>query len=149
MFSACRSFALLGSLATVDTSAIQARFPSRPLRWPGWFLIVAAALFTLLWLSQIVPDLLAQRPSRSASQWNVPTNPVHVLDLAFFLPAPATSGVLVVRRHRWGYATAAGQLTWLALTCLPIIGAVSRTVDPLGVFARRRRMPARPWSSRA
>lgn len=114
-------FALLGSLATVDTSAIQARFAARPLRWPGWFLIVAAALFSLLWLSEILPDLLAQRPSRSASQWNVPTNPVHVLDLAFFLPAAATSGVLLLRRHRWGYATAAGQLTWLALTCLPIM----------------------------
>jgi hypothetical protein len=57
--------------------------------------------FTLLWLSQIVPDLLAHRPSTSASQWNVPTNPVHVLDLAFFLPAAAASGVLLLRRHRW------------------------------------------------
>ena len=108
-------FALLGSLATVDTSAIKACFAGRPLRWPGWFLIVAAALFTLLWLSEILPDLLAQRPSRSASEWNVPTSPVHVLDLAFFLPAAATTGVLVLRRHRWGYATVAGQLTWLAL----------------------------------
>ena len=114
-------FALLGSLATVDTHAIKACFAGRPLRWPGWFLIVAAALFTLLWLSEILPDLLAQRPSTSASQWNVPTSPVHVFDLAFFLPAAATSGVLLLLRHRWGYATAAGQLTWLALTCLPIV----------------------------
>ena len=123
-------FALLGSLATVDTSAIKACFAGRPLRWPGWFLIVAAALFTLLWLSQILPDLLAQRPSRSASEWNVPTSPVHVLDLAFFLPAAATTGVLVLRRHRWGYATVAGQLTWVALTCLPIM------VTPLVADAR-------------
>jgi hypothetical protein len=114
-------FALIGSLATVDTSAIKAYFAGRPLRWPGWFLIGAAALFTLLWLSQILPDLLAHRPSRSASEWNVPTSPVHVLDLAFFLPAAATTGVLVLRRHRWGYATVAGQLTWLALTCLPVM----------------------------
>ena len=123
-------FALLGSLATVDTSAIKACFAGRPLRWPGWFLIVVAALFTLLWLSEILPDLLAQRPSRSASQWNVPTSPVHVLDLAFFLPAAATTGVLVLGRHRWGYATVAGQLTWVALTCLPIM------VTPLVADAR-------------
>ena len=114
-------FALLGSLATVDARAIHARLVGRSLRWPGWFLIVAAALFALLWLREILPDLLAQRPSRSASQWNTPTNPVYVLDLAVFLPAVATSGVLLLRRHRWGYATAAAQLTWLALTCLPIM----------------------------
>jgi hypothetical protein len=123
-------FALIGSLATVDTSAIKACFAGRPLRWPGWFLIIVAALFTLLWLSEILPDLLAQRPSTSASQLNVPTNPVHVLDLAFFLPAAATTGVLLLRRHRWGYATAAGQLTWLALTCMPIV------VTPLVADAR-------------
>jgi hypothetical protein len=123
-------FALIGSLATVDTSAIKACFAGRPLHWPGWFLIGAAALFTLLWLSQILPDLLAQRPSRSASEWNVPTSPVHVMDLAFFLPAAATTGVLLLRRHRWGYATAAGQLTWLALTCLPVM------VTPLVADAR-------------
>jgi hypothetical protein len=123
-------FALIGSLATVDTSAIKASFAGRPLRWPGWFLIGAAALFTLLWLSQILPDLQAHRPSRGATEWNVPTSPVHVLDLAFFLPAAATTGVLVLRRHRWGYATAAGQLTWLALTCLPVI------VTPLIADAR-------------
>jgi len=59
--------------------------------------------------------------TRSASDWNIPTNPVHVLDLAFFLPAVFTSGALLLRRHPLGYATATGQLAWLALTCLPIL----------------------------
>ena len=45
---------------------------------PAWFLIVVGMLFGLLRLSEIVPDLLAGAPSRSASAWNVPTNPVHV-----------------------------------------------------------------------
>ena len=85
-------------------------------RSPGF-----AALFALLWLREIVTDLLARAPSSSASAWRIPTNPVHVLDLAFFLPAAATSGVLLLRHHRLGYATAVGQLTWLALTCIPIL----------------------------
>lgn len=115
------TFALLGSLATVDAAALKASFADRAPRWPGWFLIVTASLFALLWLSEILPDLAAHRPSTSASELNIPTNPVHVLDLAIFLPAAATSGVLLLRRHRWGYATAAAQLTWIALTCLPIL----------------------------
>lgn len=80
-----------------------------------------AVLFGLLWLGEIVPDLLAGRPSSSASEWAVPSNPVHVLDLAFFLPAVFASGVLLLRRHWLGYASAAGQLVFLELTCLPIL----------------------------
>lgn len=94
------------------------------------FLIVVAAIFALLWLSEIVPDLLAGKPSRSANDWRIPTNPVHVLDLSFFLPAVIISGLLLRRRHPLGYATAAGQLVWLALTCLPIL------VTPLVAHAR-------------
>ena len=91
------------------------------MRLPGWFLIVVAALFALLWLSEIVPDLLVGRPPTSAAEWNIPTNPVHVLDLAFFLPAACLSGVLLLRHHWLGYGSAVGQLVWLELTCLPIL----------------------------
>lgn len=114
-------FALVGGLVTADLSAIRGRFAGRAVRGTAVFLIAVAALFALLWLSEIVPDLLAGRPSRSASDWKIPTNPVHVLDLAFFLPAVIMSGVLLWRRHPLGYATVAGQLVWLALTCGPIL----------------------------
>jgi hypothetical protein len=74
-----------------------------------------------LWLSEIVPDLLAGRPSTSAAIYDVPTNPVHVLDLALFVPAVCASGLLLLRRHRIGYASAPGSLIFLGLTCLPIL----------------------------
>lgn len=61
----------------------------------AWFLTVVGALLASLWLSEMVPDSLSGEPSRSATDWNVPTNPVHVLDLAFFLPAVITSAVLL------------------------------------------------------
>ncbi len=114
-------FALLGGLAALDPSVVKARFAGTPVRLPGWFLIVVAVLFALLWLSEIVPDLLAGRPSTSAASWNVPTNPVHVLDLAFFLPAACLSGVLLLRHHRLGYHTVVAQLVWVELTAVPIL----------------------------
>jgi|SRR5665811_445423 len=58
---------------------------------------------------------------RSASDWRIPTNPVHVLGLAFFLPAVFACGVMLLRGHPFGYATGLGQLVSLALTCLPIV----------------------------
>lgn len=114
-------FALIGGLTGLDASVVRTRFAGTTVRLTGWFLILTAVLFCLLWLSEIVPDLLAGRPSSSAGDWGVPTNPVHVLDLAFFLPAVCTSGVLLLRRHRLGHATAAGQLVFLELTCLRIL----------------------------
>ena len=91
------------------------------MRLPAWFLIAVAGLFALLWLSEIVPDLLAGRPSTSAATYDVPTNPVHVLDLALFIPAVFASGLLLLRRHRIGYASAPGSLIFLGLTSLPIL----------------------------
>ena len=58
------------------------------------------------------------------------TNLVYVLDLAFFLPVAVTSGILLLRRRPLGYATAAGQLVWIALTCVPIL------ITPLVANAR-------------
>jgi hypothetical protein len=123
-------YALVGSLATTDLSAVKDRFTGRALPVTGWVLIGMAALFMMLWLREIVPDLAAGTASRSASDWNTPTNPVHVLDLAFLLPAVLTSGVLLLRRRPLGYATATGELVFLGLTCLPIL------VTPLVADAR-------------
>jgi hypothetical protein len=115
------TFALIGGVATLDVAAVEGRYAGRAMPLTAWLLIGVATLFAVLWLGEIIPDLAAGGPSRSATEWNVPTNPVHVLDLAFFLPAVAVSGVLLLRRHPLGYAVAAGQLAFLALTCLPIV----------------------------
>jgi hypothetical protein len=114
-------FALVGGLATLPGETVRSRFAARPMPVAAWFVIAIAVLFALLWSSEIGPDLLAGGPSRSAAVWEVPTNPVHVLDLALFLPAAVTSGVLLLRRHPFGYSTVVGQLVWFALTCLPIL----------------------------
>ena len=138
-------FALITGLVLIDPHLIRNRFVV-PSRLTGWFLVSMAVLFTLVWLGEIVPDLAAGRPSTSAADWEVPTNPVHVLDLAFFLPAVAITGVMLLRRHWLGYATAAGQLVFLGLTCLPILltpcVAAARghtagwgVIEPIGVVA--------------
>jgi hypothetical protein len=114
-------FAVAGSLVGLVRAGVGASFVSPAVRLPAWFLISVAAVFALLWLSEIVPDLLAGRPSRSAVTWDVPTDPVHVLDLALFLPAVCASGALLLRRHRTGYASAPGSLIFLCLTSLPIL----------------------------
>lgn len=128
-------FGLITALATMTTPTTRPRFGAGSQRLTGWFLISVAGLFTLVWLREIVPDLVAGRDSTSAAEWSVPTNPVHVLDLAFFLPAIVVTGVLLLRRHWLGHATASAQLIFVELTCLPILVtpfvARSRGHDPV------------------
>lgn len=114
-------FAAAGSMASILRPDPKTLSGGHQARFPAWTLLATSALFTLLWLSEIVPDLLAGRPSTSAAYWDVPTNPVHVLDLALFLPGVFASGVLLLRRRRIGYAPAGASLVFLEVTCLPIL----------------------------
>ena len=113
--------ALLGGAAALDTAAAKNWFAGRALALTGWLLVVLATFFALVWLSEIVPDLVAGNPSSSALEYHVPTNPVHVLDLAIYLPAVFATGFLLLRRHPAGYASAPGALVFLVLTCIPIV----------------------------
>ena len=95
--------------------------PPRSRRLVGWVLITVSVAFALLWLREILGDLNAQRPSTSAAEWALPTNPVHVLDLAFLLPAAAASGIAALRGTRLGAVGGPVCLTVFALTTVPIV----------------------------
>lgn len=130
------AYALGGGLATVDQDQVRRCAGGRPQRWTAGTLIALATLFTALWVSRIIADLVSGAGSSSAALWRVPTDPVHVLDLAFFLPGVFAVGVLLARRRALGYATAPGALVFLGLTCLPILATpVVATVrgDPASV----------------
>ncbi|HSU70213.1 MAG TPA: hypothetical protein VLI70_02060 [Micrococcaceae bacterium] len=114
-------FALAGCLAALIFAPGGERVPDNAGRLAGSFLVAAAVVFAALWLSEILPDLVNGRPSTSAARWNIPTNPVHVLDLSFFLPAVCASGLLLFRRHPVGPSFGVGSLVFLGLTCLPIL----------------------------
>jgi len=114
-------YALIGGLAALDPRSVGARFVSAPRRAVGWFLIVIALLFGTLWLTDIVPALLSGQVPAAARDLGLPANPVHVLDLAFYLPAAFTAGLLLLRNDAEGYVLAPALLGFLTLTGLPIM----------------------------
>jgi len=115
-------YSLIGGVAVVDHKAIAARFARRrPVVVAALVLIVTAILFGLLWLSQDVPALLAGKTPQSLIDMGLPTNPVHVLDLGFFLPAVIVTGVLLLARRPLAYTLAPAFLVFLVLTGLPIL----------------------------
>jgi hypothetical protein len=51
----------------------------------------------------------------------LPTNPVHILDLAFFLPAVIATGVLLIKQRPLAYTLAPTFILFLILTGIPIL----------------------------
>jgi hypothetical protein len=127
-------FALIGGAFSLDAFAVANALGYRKERLVAGFLLVTALLFAVLWLSDIVPALVQGIAPTAATDVNLPTNPVHVLDLAVFLPAVAIVGGTLWQRRPLGYAAAPALLVFLALTGLPIIATVfvaaARGTDP-------------------
>jgi hypothetical protein len=115
-------YALLGGVPTTDSEqaadVLQKRLASRV---AGWVLLVLAAVFAALWLSEDVPALLSGSTPASVQELGIPTNVVHVLDLALFLPGAAACGVLLLKGKGLGYTLAPAFLVFLILTGVPIL----------------------------
>lgn len=115
-------YALTGGVASADPRAIQARYTSRrAVTVVAWVLIVAAVLFMFLWLSEDIPALLAGHMPQSVRDMDLPTNPVHILDLAFFLPGVVLSAIWLLRQKPLAFSIAPAFLVFLVLTGMPII----------------------------
>jgi hypothetical protein len=115
-------YALIGGIATVNHQVVKSAFTSRRATLvTAWVLIVTAVLFGLLWLSEDVPALLSGARPQSLIDMALPTNPVHILDLAFFLPAVIATGVLLIKQRPLAYTLAPTFIVFLILTGIPIL----------------------------
>jgi hypothetical protein len=115
-------YTLVAGLALIDWYALRAAYIDgswRPVA--AWFLVVVGSLFALLWLTEIVPATVNDEPLQSARDVGWPSNIVHVLDLAFFMPAVVVSGLLLRRGRPLAYASAPALLVFLIATSLPIM----------------------------
>ncbi|MEJ2600163.1 MAG: hypothetical protein P8Z00_17650 [Anaerolineales bacterium] len=115
-------YALIGGVTAVDRRAVESAFTSRGvITVMAWFLIVTAVLFAFLWLSEDVPALLSGSRPASVVDMALPTNPVHILDLGFFLPAVILTGVMLLKKKPFAYSVAPAFIVFLVLTGIPIL----------------------------
>jgi hypothetical protein len=115
-------FALIGGVTEINHKAAASSFTSRSaITVTAWFLIVTAVLFGLLWLSEDVPALLSNGRPQSVIDMALPTNPVHILDLGFFLPAVIITGVMLIKKKPLAFTVAPAFIVFLVLTGIPIL----------------------------
>jgi len=98
---------LVGGLKAVDTANLSASFLlNTKSKIVSTLLMIIAILFSLLWLSEIVPCLPLNEIPPSLVETGLWVNPVHVLDLAFLLPGMVITSILLWRRKMLGFLLA-------------------------------------------
>jgi hypothetical protein len=124
------TWSFVGGVATLDRQSVAERFArASTRRCVALLLITIAALFSMLWLSQIVPALVDGSTPKTLVETGLATNPVHVLDLAFMLPATFLAGILLLRRH-----PAANWIAPIVIVALALISAGIVTMMIFGIL---------------
>jgi hypothetical protein len=121
----CSLYALMGGLVTTDMVGVKASFTERtPVRTVSIYLAVLAVLFYVLWLSEIIPALVVGEVPQSIQNNGTPTNGVHVLDMAWILPAFGITAASLWHKKAFGYTLAGALLSYSVLLILAILSMV-------------------------
>ncbi len=95
-----------------------------PTRWVGYFLILVAGMFYLLWLKDILPAVLGNTIPSGVSDQNLQVNPVHVLDIGIALPGLFLTAILLMKKRRLGYILAPTALVFIIILTLALAAMV-------------------------
>jgi hypothetical protein len=98
-----------------------------PVKVIGNYFLVIALLFYGLWLMEVLPASVQGYSPRALIEAGLFTNPVHVIDLSFFLPAIFITGIFLLRRKSVGFIIAPVLLVFFVLIDITI--AVIMTVQ--------------------
>jgi len=96
-----------------------------PVKGIAIFMILTAVMFYLLWLKDIVPAMIHNTVPKSVSDYDLLVNPVHVLDLSIALPALIISGVLILKKNRYGFIFAPVLLVFVIILTIALAGMVA------------------------
>ena len=100
-------FTLIVGLAGTHARRMRATFfLGAPVRAVAAYLIVIAVIAGAMWLSEEIGALLSGTTPASVTEFETPTNSVHVFDLGVVLPAMVVAAVMLLRGHAWGYVLA-------------------------------------------
>ncbi|MBP1468649.1 hypothetical protein EYB53_023245 [Candidatus Chloroploca sp. M-50] len=102
-------FAFVLVLMSIDIPTLPAHFSDTlPRGWIAGLLFFAAAFLSLAWLSRIAATFA---PGAIPALENTTSMFIQAMDLGLIVPVCLVSGILLLRRHAWGYLLASVGLT--------------------------------------
>jgi hypothetical protein len=104
-------------LAQVDVERLAHRFdPRTPARAIGGIMIALGLLFAAVWVGDIVLRL------RDREVLDYVARAVYMADLTVMLPVTIVAGILLWRRHMWGFILSGPLLVNAALSMITLLG---------------------------
>lgn len=88
------------------------------------YFFAISCLFYFLWLSKIIPTLISHTIPRDLVETGLTTNPVHIIDLAIFLPGFFLVAILLLRKKPLGFLFAPVMLVFSILMDITIGGLI-------------------------
>jgi hypothetical protein len=117
-------FALVLTLLSININQLPQVFSKPfPVKFIGGFLIFNASIIALLWLSVVVPPLI-DKTIVPLSVQHYTTLTVQAFDLSLFLPISFVSGLLLIKKHKFGFLMAPVYLVFLSLLMTALIAKI-------------------------
>ena len=102
-------FAFVLVMMSFDLETLPAHFSAKlPRGWIAGLLFFAAAFLTLAWLGRVAATFA---PGAVPALENTTSLFIQALDLGLIVPVCILAGILLLRRHAWGYLLASVGLT--------------------------------------
>lgn len=117
-------FALALTLLSIDVNKLPEAFNKKtPVKFIGGFLIFTASSIALLWLGVVVPPLLDKTIIPVAVEHYSTLN-VQGFDLSLFHPLIFVAGLLLLKRHKFGYLMATVSTIFLSFLMTALIAKI-------------------------
>ncbi|MDD3007020.1 MAG: hypothetical protein PHX30_05600 [Candidatus Pacebacteria bacterium] len=114
-------YSLAGSLMDLEWRELLPIFSNVKSKLTGILLIIIGTIFYLLWLSDVIGALSSGTVPQGIADIGSFVNPVHVLDMAFFLPGAFLIAYLMKKRRVAGFLFAVPLMVFFAIMGLAIL----------------------------
>ncbi|CAN5366924.1 hypothetical protein BH10BAC4_BH10BAC4_25050 [soil metagenome] len=107
-----------------------------PFKITGAYFLLTSVLFGGLWMSEIIPAVISNTLPMNLAVVNLPTNPVHVLDLSIILPGIFVTGIMLLRKDGVAFLMAPVFLIFIALmdTTIALLSVILKVQGEDGSF---------------
>ncbi len=133
-------WSIVSLVREIQPLSFQARLAGRlPVGFIAGYLLITTALFTLLWLKDILPAVIGGMAPVSLERSGMVTNAIEMTDLAFGFPLTALAAVWLWQRRAWGYVLAGvflvyGLLESISVATDQFFGHLSDPQQPLSAI---------------
>jgi hypothetical protein len=116
-------YSIVSFLSAFDLSRVKGWFDgNRSNDLAVYFLSSVSILFFLMWMKEIIPALITGHLPQSLKDNGLLINPVHVMDLAFFLPGLFISAILLKRKSAIGYLFGPALVVFSVMMSITVSG---------------------------